>query len=131
ARAIATHLAGRVVAAPRLPERHGDIAYEVADPFGDLTDRRRFTRLEVVRAIRRDRFEGANVRSREVLDVHELPGLRTVAIDLDRLTAQRALEEGGDHEVAPHARAVRDAVAQHRVRAPVEIQVVAAEHLGR
>ena len=73
----------------------------------------------------------SDVRGGEVLDVHERPFLRAVAVDLERLTAQRALEERRDHEVAAHARAERDPVTQHRVGTAEEVGVVGAEHLGR
>ena len=97
----------------------------------ELTDRDRLVGLEVVGAVLRDRREREHVRGGEVLDVDERPLLRAVAVDAQRLAAQRPLEERGDHEVAAHPRPERDAVAQHGVRTAEQVRVVGAEHLGR
>ena len=79
----------------------------------------------------RDGLQREHVRGREVFDVDEAPLLRAVAVDAQRLAAHRPQQERGDDEVAAHARAERDAVAQHRVRTAEQVRVVAAEHLGR
>ena len=75
--------------------------------------------------------ERLHVCLREVFDVDEEALLAAVAVDAQRLAAHAALHERGHHAVVSHARAVRDAVAQDRVRASVERVVVATRHLGR
>ena len=67
----------------------------------------------------------------EVVDVDEVADLPAVAVDAQRLAGQRPPEERRQHRRRPHARAVRDAVAQHGERPLVEVWVVAAGHLGR
>ena len=71
------------------------------------------------------------MRLDQVVDVDVVAELGPVAVDRDRLVAQRHPHEPGNHQGAPHARPERDAVAKNRELLPVERVVVVRNQLAR
>ena len=87
--------------------------------------------LEVEHLVRGPVREHQGMRLDQVVDVDVVAELGSVAVDGDRLVAQRHPHEPGNHERAPHARPVRDAVAEDRELLPVEREVVVCHQLAR
>ena len=95
-----------------------------------MADRHPLVTFEVEHLVRRRVVERQHVRPRQVLDVHVVAVLRPVAVHGDRITVERHRHELRDHQRRPHARAVRDPVAQDREVEPVQLVVALRDQLG-
>ena len=105
---------GRTFRAVHDRHRRHDVTHRVCD----LAHARLLDADEVVDAILRLRRERSDDPVGQVLDVDELPRLPPVARDRERLAFLCTCDEGWHDRCEPGARAVRDAEAQDRVRAP-------------
>ena len=132
ARPVRGHDPSLEVAGTGRAELHFDVTDEVADGLGDLADRDGLVAVEVVGPVLGDRVRApaheparGPPRTRRTAPGRPSPSMRSGS------PRKRPLEERRGHAVVAHPRAVRDAVAQHRVGPAVERVVVAAHHLRR
>ena len=117
-------------AGPLGPVHERDRRDELAHRVGDLPHAHLFFADEVEDAVGRGWEQAGDDTVGEILDVDELPRLPAVAGDRQCLAALRAQDEGGNDRRGARARAVRDAEAQDRVLAAVELVVRPAVHLA-
>src|SRR4029079_12486695 len=94
--------------------------FEIADPLAAV---------EIDDFVRRRLIQARDVATREILDVDELPGLASVAVNDDRLVVEQRADEGRRDRLRRGTLPERNAVAHDRVAHAIEPLVVPAEQL--